>query len=382
MAPAELEALRRSITELTAIDEGDQPEPSTFQEEDAEARRVLAILARAGILKHCIPEKFGGAPGALNNASICALRESLAYRSGMADLAFVMQGLGSAAVAQAGSAEQKQTYLPRVGSGDLIAAIGLTEPEAGSDLTAIQTSARKDGDSYILNGDKTLISNAGLAGLTTLWARTSKDPKEGLSVFIVEAGDKGFDTSERLRAMAPHPIGSLSLRECRIPAARRIGREGEGLEIAMGVLGFFRPTVGAAAVGFSRRALDETLAHMKRRRQFRKPLAKLQGLQFMVADMAVEIDAAALLVERAARVIDSGQARTTRESAMAKYKATEVAQKVIDHAVQIRGGMGVIRGSVVERLYRETRALRIYEGASEVQKVIIARELLRDGSGH
>ncbi len=293
-----------------------------------------------------------------------------------------MQGLGSAAISQRGSREQRDAYLPRVARGDLVAAIALTEPGAGSDLTAIATRARRDGGAYLLDGEKTLISNAGLAGLYTLFARTSDEPRRGLTAFIVEPGDAGLVVNERLRGIAPHPIGSLSLRACLVPASRRIGEEGEGFDVAVKVLDFYRPTVGAAAVGIARRALAETVIHLRGRRQFGAPLADLGGLQGMVAEMATSIEAAALLVERAARAIDEGRARTTRESAMAKYMATETAQKVVDHAVQMRGGMGVMRGSVVERLYREVRALRIYEGASEIQRNIIAREILRgEGQG-
>jgi acyl-CoA dehydrogenase len=323
---------------------------------------------------------MGGADEIPSNLAVCAIREALAYRSGMADVAFIMQGLGSAAIAQRGTREQKKAYLPRVARGEIVAAIALTEPGAGSDLTAIATRAARDGDAYLLDGEKTLISNAGLAGLYTLFARTSGDPRRGLTAFIVEAGDPGLIVTERLRGLAPHPIGSLSLRSCRVPAARRIGEEGEGFDVAVRVLDFYRPTVGAAAVGIARRALAETVAHLRARRQFGAPLADLGGLKGMVAEMATSIEASALLVERAAAAIDLGRPRTARESAMAKYMATETAQKVVDHAVQMRGGMGVIRGSVVERLYREVRSLRIYEGASEIQRNIIAREILRGGA--
>jgi len=365
---------------LARLEKEDQREPSSPAEEDAVARRLLAILAEAGLLREIVPAAHGGARERSSNLEVCRIREALAYRSGMADVAFVMQGLGSAAVSMRGTGEQKRAYLPRVAAGDLVAAIGLTEPGAGSDLTSIATTARRDGSGYILDGDKTLISNAGLAGLYTVWARTSDDPKRGLSVFCVESGDPGFEVSGRLAAMAPHPIGSLAFRGCRVPASRLVGGEGAGLEIAMEVLGFYRPTVGAAAVGFCRRAVDEVVRHLKSRVQFGGPLARQQGLQFMLADMAVQTEASACLVERAARAIDDGALRAARFSSMAKYRATETAQRVVDAAVQIHGGMGVIRGSMVERLYREVRALRIYEGASEVQKVIIARDLLKHGS--
>jgi len=365
-----LEALRERVLALPLQDEGAE-EPRTFDEEDAEARRLVALLAREGLLRH----------EELENREVCAIREALAFRSGIADVAFVMQGLGSGAIARAGTPEQKSAHLPRLAAGTSIAAIALTEAGAGSDLTLIATRARRDGDAYVVDGDKTLISNAGLADVYTLFARTGDDPRRGLSAFIVHGDDAGLRVTERFRGLAPHPIGALAFSGCRLPAARRLGDEGEGFAIAMKVLDFYRPTVGAAALGMARRALRETIAHVKGRRQFGARLADLGGVQAMIADMAVSIDAAALLVERAASAIDAGKARTALESALAKYRATETAQTVIDRAVQLRGGMGVVRGAAVERLYREVRALRIYEGASEVQKNIIAREILRGGGG-
>ena len=280
-----------------------------------------------------------------------------------------------------GTEAQKKQWLEPLLNGEIRSSYAMTEPDvASSDATNVQTSIRRDGDHYVIDGEKTLISNAGVAEVTTLWARTSDDPRRGLTAFVIERGDPGFECSGRLRGMAAHPIGSLLLRGCRIPEDRRIGEEGEGMKIVLGVLDFFRPSVGAAAVGFARRALVESLTHMKARVQFGAPLAKQQGLMGMVADMATEIEAAALMVDRAASAIDEGRERTTRESAMAKYMATETACRVVDRAVQIHGGRGVVRGSVVERLYREVRSLRIYEGTSEIQKNIIAREVLRAGS--
>ncbi|MBI3451154.1 MAG: acyl-CoA dehydrogenase family protein [Acidobacteria bacterium] len=366
----EIDELGRKVRALALRAEG-MAEPRTPAEEDAEARRLVALLAREGLLDH---ER-------LSNRAVCAIREALAYQSGIADVAFVMQGLGSGAIARAGTLGQRAEYLPHLAGGASIAAIALTEAGAGSDLTLIATRARRDGDAYVVDGDKTLISNAGLADVYTLFARTADDPRGGLSAFIVRGDDAGLRVTERFQGLAPHPIGSLGFTGCRIPAARRLGDEGDGFAIAMKVLDFYRPTVGAAAVGMARRALDETIAHVKGRRQFGARLADLGGVQAMIADMAVSIDAAALLVERAALAIDSGRPRTALESAMAKYRATETAQTVIDRAVQLRGGMGVVRGAAVERLYREVRALRIYEGASEVQKNIIAREILRGGGG-
>jgi len=364
-ASSAVAALREKILALSNLDPPGGEEPEGVEAEDREIRRVLKVLSAAGLLAE------------LSNREVCAAREALSFRSGLADVAFVMQGLGSAAISFHGTSAQKEAYLPRVAAGECIAALALTEPGAGSDLTAIATRARREGDGYILDGEKTLISNAGLAGMYTLFARTSEDRRLGLSAFIVEPGDSGFSRVERLRGLAPHPIGRFSLRDCRVPASRLIGKEGQGLGVALSVLDFYRPTVGAAAIGIARRAIVETVTHLKSRRQFGAPLADLQGLQFLLADMATETEAAALLVARAAAAVDEGRPRTTLESAMAKLHATETAQKVVDAAVQMRGGFGVIRGSVVERLYREVRALRIYEGASEVQKVVIAREILR-----
>lgn len=372
--------LVRELDAAGAFEELEREEPATPEQEDAHLREAVRLLGGAGILSYLVPASSGGRRERISSRDTCAAREALAYRSGMADLAFVMQGLGSGAICRNGSAEQKAAWLPRLATGRAIAAIGLTEPGAGSDLTAIATRARRDGDHYVIDGEKTLISNAGVAEVTTLWARTSDDPRRGLTAFVIERGDPGFECSGRLRGMAAHPIGSLLLRGCRIPEDRRIGGEGEGMKIVLGVLDFFRPSVGAAAVGFARRALVESLTHMKARVQFGAPLAKQQGLMGMVADMATEIEAAALMVDRAASAIDEGRERTTRESAMAKYMATETACRVVDRAVQIHGGRGVVRGSVVERLYREVRSLRIYEGTSEIQKNIIAREVLRAGS--
>jgi alkylation response protein AidB-like acyl-CoA dehydrogenase len=386
--PGDLDALRSAIAALPDLEEDLRDEPATPDEEDEAVRRVVGTLPRARILRYVVPSAFGGPAQSVSSRAVCAVREALAFRSGLADVAFTMQGLGSAAVTMRGTDEQKAAWLPRVARGDAVAGLALTEPGAGSDLTAIATTARLDGDSYVLDGEKTLISNAGLASFYTLLARTSGDPRRGLTALIVEPRDPGFAVKERLRGLSPHPLGSLSLRGCRVPVSRRIGAEGDGLAIGLSVLDFYRPTVGAAAVGFARRALEEAKHHLTQRRQFGAPLSEQQGLRAMLADMAVEIEAAALLVDRAASAIDAaasareaGSRRTARESAMAKYYATEAAQRVIDRAVQMHGGRGVVRGSVVERLYRDVRSLRIYEGASEIQKNIIARELLRAPEG-
>lgn len=307
---------------------------------------------------------------------LCLARERLAYRDALGDFAFAMQGLGSAPIALFGDDAQKQRFLPGIASGETIAAFALSEREAGSDVAAIATRARRDGDGYVIDGEKTWISNAGIAGMYVVFARTADTGAKGLSAFAVPVGTSGLQVTERIETIAPHPLGTLQFRECRIPAAQRIGAEGEGFKIAMATLDVFRPTVGAAALGFARRALDETMAHVKERRLFGAPLAALQLTQAKIAEIATDIDAAALLVYRAAYTKDQGAARITREAAMAKWYATEAASRAADAAVQLFGGRGVKRGEVVERLYRDVRALRIYEGASEIQQIVIARTVL------
>jgi len=322
-------------------------------------------------------EAPGGGPSA---RALCLLREILAWHSGLADLAFVMQGLGSFPLALAGSKELKARWLPRVARGEAIAALGITEPGAGSDLGAIALSARRDGDDYVLDGDKTFISNAPLADLVCVFARTAPGGIKGLSAFAVPGDQPGLDREGRIETIAAHPIGSLAFRQVRIPAAWRLGEEGEGASIALATLARFRPTVGASAVGMARRALDEAIRRSKERRQFGKALAEQQGIQTKIADGATDLEAARLLVARAAVALDAGE-RAVRESSMAKLFATEAAGRIADEAVQIFGGLGVTRGSTVERIYREVRALRIYEGTSEIQRTIIAREVLKaDGA--
>jgi acyl-CoA dehydrogenase len=289
-----------------------------------------------------------------------------------------MQGLGSGAITLAGSAEQQSRYLPRVGRGDAIAAFALSEADAGSDVAAMACSAREDGDAYVINGEKTWISNGGIADVYTLFARTGEAPgARGISAFVVFPDDPGFGIAERIDVIAPHPLATLRFDNCRIPASRRLGAAGGGFKLAMQTLDIFRASVAAASLGFARRAIDEALAHARSRRMFGATLGDLQLTQAALGDMATETDAAALLTYRAAWRRDVQKLPTTREAAMAKLSATETAQRVIDRAVQMFGGRGVRSGEVVESLYREIRALRIYEGATEVQKLIVARELLK-----
>lgn len=339
---------------------------------DAQCRQLVSQLGNAGFLCNAVPAGYGGNTEALDVRRLCVTRETLARYSGLADFAFAMQGLGSGSLSMFGSSELKEHYLPRVASGEYIAAFALSEPNAGSDVAAMATSARLDGDEYVLNGCKTWISNGGIADFYTVFARTSDEGgSKGISCFVVDADTAGFSVAQRIEVIAPHPLARLEFKDCRIPKSRLVGVEGKGFGIAMATLDVFRSTVGAAALGFARRALDEATSHSKRREMFGGHLAGLQMTQSALGEMALEIDASALLVYRAAWKKDSGAERITREAAMAKLYATESAQKIIDTAVQLHGGLGVMSGNIVESLYREIRALRIYEGASEVQKVII-----------
>jgi acyl-CoA dehydrogenase len=344
---------------------------------DAKCQSLVRRLADAGILRHTVPAAYGGASERLDVRTLCLVRETLARFEALADFAFAMQGLGSGAISLFGSEEQRRTYLPAVAEGRKIAAFALSEQAAGSDVAAIATTAHPDGDGFVLNGGKTWISNGGIADFYIVFARTGEAPgAKGLSAFIVDADAPGLSVAERIELIAPHPLASLRFEDCRVPRERLLGEPGQGFRIAMATLDVFRPTVGAAALGFARRALDETLARAASRKLFGGALADLQMVQGKLADMALRVDAAALLVYRAAWAKDAGAERITREAAMAKLHATEAAQAVIDDAVQLHGGLGVVAGHPVERLYREVRALRIYEGASEVQKVVIARQTL------
>ena len=341
-------------------------------------RQLVADLGKAGWLKNCVPRKWGGVSDSLDVRSIALCRETLAYYSGLADFSLAMQGLGSGAISLFGSDAQRQQYLPAVAAGDAIAAFALSEAEAGSDVAAMATSAELSGDGYVLNGEKTWISNGGIADFYCVFARTGEEPgARGLSAFIVDTSNPGLEVTERIETIAPHPLATLSFNDCRVAVSARIGEAGEGFKIAMATLDVFRTTVAAAALGFARRALDEAVQHTSTRELFGAPLSALQLTEGSIADMATELDASALLVYRSAWAKDCYQERVTREAAMAKLYATEAAQKIIDRAVQLFGGSGVVKGHIAERLYREIRALRIYEGASEVQKVIIARQTYR-----
>lgn len=340
---------------------------------DALSRRIVRALADGGWLRYAVPAPHGGEHPALDVRSLCLMREGLARRSGLADFCFAMQGLGSGPISLFGSEDQKARFLPPVAAGEAIAAFAISEPDAGSDPAAMTMTARRDGDGWVLDGTKTWISNAGLADRYVVFARTGEgEGAKGISAFVVDAGTPGLRVSERIPVIAPHPLGTLEFEGCRVGADRLLGEPGQGFKIAMATLDVFRSTVGAAALGFARRALDEAVARVHRRRIADRPLAGYQMTQAAVADMAVGVDAAALLVYRAAWTKDAGAARVSREASMAKMFATETAQQVIDKAVQLHGGTGVVRGNAVEKLYREIRALRIYEGTTEIQKLIIA----------
>jgi acyl-CoA dehydrogenase len=344
---------------------------------DATCRTLVGRLAEAGLLRHAVPAPYRGIRENLDVRSLCLVRETLARFAALADFAFAMQGLGSGAISLFGTDDQRRAWLPAVAEGRKIAAFALSEQDAGSDVAALATTAEQDGPGFVLNGAKTWISNGGIADFYIVFARTGEAPgARGLSAFVVDAGTSGLEIAERTRLIAPHPLATLRFEDCRVPRTQLLGEPGQGFKIAMATLDVFRPTVGAAALGFARRALDEALARATTRELFGGPLAELQMIQAKLADMALGVDAAALLVYRAAWAKDTGAARITREAAMAKLHATEVAQHVIDDALQIHGALGVVAGHPVERLYREIRALRIYEGASEVQKVVIARQTL------
>lgn len=363
LAPESL-ALKKRVDEFFL-----SPEHQGAEETAGFCRRLAAELGHAGLLQYVAP--------APSSRWLCLLRWRIAYHSPLADVMFAMQGLGSYPISLAGTEEQKRKYLPGVVSGESIAAFAITEPDAGSDAGSLKLQAAKTGGGYVLNGTKTLISNAGLAGFYTMFARTSEDAK-GITAFIVDASVPGLNVTP-LQLIAAHPIGQLHLEDCFVPDENRLGAEGEGLKIAYSTLDVFRSSVGAAAIGMAERAFDEAVRYAKNRRQFGKPIAEMQGIQFKIAEMAQELQASRLLVWDAASRKDEG-ARTTLESAMAKAYATEAAQRIIDQSLQIHGGVGLLRGSITESLYRDIRALRIYEGTTEVLKTVIAREYLKDAT--
>ncbi|MBL8836377.1 MAG: acyl-CoA dehydrogenase family protein, partial [Alphaproteobacteria bacterium] len=338
---------------------------------------LVRRLGAGGWLKYAVPSPYGGNAPKLDVRSLCLIRETLARHDGLADFAFAMQGLGSASIALFGDDELKRRYLPEVAAGTRVAAFALSEPEGGSDVAAMRTTARRDGNHFVIDGSKTWISNGGIAGHYVTFVRTGEAPgAKGLSAFVVDADTPGLTVSERIATIAPHPLATLAFENCRVPAGQLLGRPGDGFKIAMATLDIFRSTVGAAALGFARRALDEALARIDAREAFGQKLADFQLTQAKIADMAVEVDAAALLIYRSAWTKDVVADRVTREASMAKYYATEAAQRVIDAAVQLWGGMGVVSGVPVERLYRDIRALRIYEGTSEIQRLVIAGQVM------
>ena len=338
---------------------------------EGECRALVEALGKGGWLKHAAAED-----GALDVRTLCLIRETLARHSGLADFAFAMQGLGCGPITLFGTPAQRRDYVAAVRAGRRIAAFALTEPAAGSDVAALAMTARPDAKGWVLNGEKTFISNGGIADFYVVFARTGEAGSRGISAFVVDADNPGLRVAERIEVMAPHPLARLAFKDCRVPKTALLGKEGEGFKVAMATLDVFRTTVGAAALGFARRALDEALARVTQRQLFGATMAELPLVQAQLAQMALDVDTSALLVYRSAWTRDGGAARVTREAAMAKYHATEAAQRVIDQAVQLFGGLGVTTGVPVEQLYREIRALRIYEGASEVQQLVIGRQVL------
>lgn len=343
---------------------------------DAHARSLLKRLGEAGWLKLCVPRAYGGSRDTVDIRSVSLARDTLARTGGLADFVFALQGLGSLPITLAGTPAQRSAFLPPIATGTRVPAFALSEPEAGSDAAALTTTARLDGNAWVLNGTKTWISNAGLADYYVVFARTGAAGSRGLSAFIVDAGTPGFTVTERIRLLAPHPIGTLQFTGCRVPADRILGAPGDGFKIAMSTLDLFRTTVGAAALGYARRALDESLTHALARVQFGKPIAEHQLVQEKLAQIALDVDASALLVYRAAWAADTRPGRVTREVSMAKLYATEAAQRAADAAVQLHGGLGLLADVPVERLYRAVRALRIYEGTTEIQYLVIAQAAL------
>jgi len=342
--------------------------------------RLVRTLGDGGWLDAVVPRAYGGTHDKLDVRSICLMREHLAYAHGLADFAFAMQGLGSGSITEFGTDAQRARYLPRVRTGEAIAAFAISEANAGSDVAAMTTTARRDGDAFIIDGEKTWISNAGIAAHYVVVARFPEAGERGFAAFIVDADTRGLHANSGIEANAPHVLGTLQFENCRVPADALLGAAGGGLRVALGTLDIFRSTVGAAALGFARRALDEAVQWSRQRVVNGGALAEMQLTQAKLADMALAIDASALLVYRAAWTRDGGAARITREAAMAKLHATESAQRVIDDAVQLLGARGVVKGAVVERLYQEIRALRIYEGTSEIQKLVIAGQLLKEAT--
>jgi len=369
----------QNLAQTVAQFVADEIEPRAASEEDVEgtARQFVSLLASTGLLKFAVAETK------LDIRALCLIREALAYSSSLADLAFVMQGLGTYAISQAAPDHVREFWLSRAANGKAIAAFALTEPDAGSDVAAIQTTAQRDGETYVIDGRKRFISNAGIADFYTVFAKTGArdDGRATLSAFVVGSKMQGFSVAQRTPLMAPHPIGEIVFSGCRVPAEDMVGNEGDGFKLAMETLDTFRASVGAAACGMARRALDEAVRYASARKQFGRFLAEHQLVQAKLADMITELDAARLLVYRAAYAKDTSTTRVTREASEAKLFATEAAGRIIDRAVQIHGGAGLVSGAVVERLYRDVRALRIYEGTSEIQRLVIAGQLLKEQQG-
>lgn len=366
--------LARDIRQWSGAELWSAPEPDDV---DAACRSLVRQLGEAGWLRHAVPAAYGGVSAVLDARSLCVIREALATASGLADFSFAMQGLGTGPITLFGSDALRKRYLPDVATGKRIAAFAISESGAGSDVGAMQTVARRDGDGFVLDGEKTWISNAGIADHYVVFAKLdeghpARDGDRRYVALIVDADDAGLRVTERIDVSAPHPLGTIRFEGCRVPATQVVGEPGAGLRIALATLDLFRPTVGAAALGLARRAMEEACGWVGEREVFGRPLADHQLTQARLAEMAVLIDASALLVYRAAWTRDATGRRTTREAAMAKLHATESGQRVIDDAIQLLGARGVRKGAVVERLYREIRALRIYEGTSEIQKIVIA----------
>lgn len=345
---------------------------------DAATRTWVKRLGAGGWLRYTVPERWGGALATIDSRSLCVIRETLAYHDGLADFAFAMQGLGSGAISLDGSDAQREEWLPKVARGDVIAAFALSEPNAGSDVGAMASTAVKNGEHWLLNGVKTWISNGGIADFYCVFARGDLTQKggRGIDAFVVPASASGLEIANRIDVIAPHPLATLSFRDCLVHESARIGDIHQGFKLAMRTLDIFRVSVAAAALGFARRAMDEALAYASARPMFGATLGQQPLAQATIGDMATEFDAAALLTARAAWMRDVQGIRNTSEAAMAKLAATELGSRVVDRAVQLHGARGIEAGSVVERLYREIRALRIYEGASEVQRLIVGREML------
>lgn len=370
---------RRFALELQAWSDHELSDTHARDDIDAACRLLVKQFGDADWLKHGIPAAYGGVHEHLDVRSLCIARETLARISGLADFAFAMQALGAGPISLYGSPELKQRYLPDIASGKSIPAFAISESDAGSDVSSMTTTATRDGSGYVIDGEKTWISNGGIADQYVVFCKMTRTEREFIAV-VVEATDPGFSVTARIDTIAPHPLATIRFDGCRVSADRVVGEPGKGLKVAFGTLDVFRPTVGAAALGFARRAFDEALAFSSTRRVSGRVLAELQLTRARIANMATEIDASALLVYRAAWLRDSGAGRTTREAAMAKMYATEAAQRVIDSAVQLLGGRGVVSGHPVERLYREIRALRIYEGTTEIQQLVIAGEIIKGKS--